>query len=104
MGLVPQKGNLMEALLLMTLTMGLLGLQSGGFATNHQDISTKYASVLFGITNATSSLAGSASVFYIGILLDATHSWPLVFQLVSCSYFFSATVYLLCATSEPQFE
>lgn len=75
-----------------------------GHRQQRQDLSTKYASVLFGTTNAAASLAGSVYVTLVGVILDATHSWALVFGLVAAGCFASALFYLLCGTSEPQFE
>lgn len=92
------------AVALLTVAMGFQGLQAGGFASNHQDISGRLASVLFGITNAFASLAGSVFVYLIGVILDATGSWALVFKLVAAVNLASAAVYVTCATSDPQFD
>jgi len=75
-----------------------------GFASNHQDISSRYAAVLFGITNALSSLMGTCSVYGTGLILEATGSWELVFSLVAGFYVFGAVGYLAWASSEQQFE
>lgn len=96
--------GLTGALLLLTLTMAGLGCQAGGFASNHQDITTKYAGVLFGLTNALSSFGGSVSVYMTGVVLDLTHSWSLVFRTVAWCNFLCLGVYLTYATSEPQFD
>eukprot|EP00798_Chlamydomonas_sp_ICE-L_P023756 gene23753-9314_t len=66
-----------EAVALITICMSAMGMQAGGFASVHTDISTKYAPVLFGITNAASSLAGCIFVYLVGIILDHLGSWPL---------------------------
>ena len=69
-----------------------------------QDISTRYASALFGITNAGASLGGLVFVYLVGIILDQTKSWSLVFSTVAVLNFISAAVYALWANCEPQFE
>ena len=69
-----------------------------------QDVSTRYAGALFGITNAGASLGGMVFVSLVGVILDRTRSWSLVFQLVSLLNFSSAAVYGIFASSEPQFE
>lgn len=93
------------AVTLLSLTMGLLGMQSGGFASNHQDISSQYASVLFGITNACASIAGSITVYAVGVVLDASgQDWALVFRGVAATCIGSAAMYAACASSEPQFD
>lgn len=80
-------------------------LQAGGFASNHQDISTQYASILFGITNASASVAGSVTVYLVGVVLDATgQNWALVFKGVAVTCLASAALYVSCASSEPQFD
>lgn len=50
-------------------------LHSHAPARAMQDISTKYASALFGITNAGASLAGLIFVYLVGVILDHTGSW-----------------------------
>lgn len=69
-----------------------------------QDIAGRYASVLFGVTNAGASLMGSVAVALVGVVLDATGSWSAVFQAVAAVNLASAALYLTCATSEPLFE
>ncbi|PNH08931.1 putative anion transporter 6 [Tetrabaena socialis] len=99
-----QQRQLTWAVALLVMTMALLGLQAGGFAATHQDISTRLASVLFGTTNAAASLAGSFFVLLVGVLLDATGSWALVFNLVGLCCLASAAAFLTLASSEPQFD
>ncbi|KAF8071161.1 PHT4 [Scenedesmus sp. PABB004] len=93
-----------EAVGLMTATLSLGGLQSAGFASNHQDLASRYAAVLFGITNALSSLMGTLSVYATGLVLDASGSWELVFEGVAVCYLLGAVGYAALASAEPQFE
>lgn len=69
-----------------------------------QDIASKYAAVLFGTTNALSSLLGSAAVYTTGRVLDESHSWSAVFDGVAACYIAGAVVYLNFASAEQQFE
>lgn len=69
-----------------------------------QDISSRYAAVLFGITNALSSLMGTCSVYATGLILESTESWSLVFQLVAGFYLLGAVGFLAWASAEQQFE
>jgi hypothetical protein len=86
-------------------SVALGGFQSAGFASNHQDIAgDRYAPVLFGVTNALSSLVGSASVYATGVLLDAGNSWSAVWTLVAGMYVFGTAGYLLLGSGERQFE
>ncbi len=96
-----QLGN---AVVLLVMTLAFLGLQAGGFASTHQDISTRLASVLFGTTNAVASLAGSAFVLAVGVILDTTQSWALVFQMIAGCCLASAALFLAWGSSEPQFD
>jgi len=93
-----------QALLLLTGTLSLGGFQSAGFAANHQDISSRYAAVLFGITNALSSLMGTFSVYATGVILERTGSWALVFELVAACYVVGALGYVSWASAEQQFD
>jgi ACS family sodium-dependent inorganic phosphate cotransporter len=92
------------ALGLMTGTLALGGVQAAGFASNHQDISSRYAPVLFGITNALSSLMGTCSVYATGVILDATSSWALVFNVVAGFYLLGALSFLSWGSGEQQFD
>jgi hypothetical protein len=60
--------------------------------------------VLFGVTNALSSLMGSASVYATGALLDSGYSWGFVFQLVAATYLIGTTAFVLGASGERQFD
>lgn len=61
------------------------GLRSHFLARAMQDISTKYASALFGITNAGASLAGLIFVYLVGVILDHTGSWWVAGKLYCCA-------------------
>uniref|UniRef100_A0A7R9V0I7 Major facilitator superfamily (MFS) profile domain-containing protein n=1 Tax=Chlamydomonas euryale TaxID=1486919 RepID=A0A7R9V0I7_9CHLO len=96
--------TLVGAVCLLSFGLFTLGMQAAGFASTHTDISTRYASALFGITNAGSSIGGMLFVFLVGVILDVYGSWSLVFQLVAGCNLFSAILFITCGTSEPQFE
>ena len=65
-----------------------------------QDIATKYASLLFGITNACSSVSGTVAVYATGEVLEATKSWNAVWQVVATIYVVGNVVYLGFAKAE----
>ena len=72
--------------------------------TADQDIAgRKYTALLFGLTNATSSLMGSASVYATGALLDAGYSWSAVFQLVVLAYVLGFFAFVTLASGERQY-
>jgi nitrate/nitrite transporter NarK len=92
------------AVALMCAALGLGGLTCSGFASNHQDLTTRYTGILFGVTNAASSLSGTCSTYATGQILDATHSWSLVFQVVAMVYVVSAASYATWASTDNQFD
>jgi len=47
---------------------------------------------------------GTFSVYATGLILESTHSWSLVFQLVALFYFAGAAAFLAWASAEQQFE
>jgi MFS family permease len=97
-----------QAAVALTLAISLAGFQSAGFASNHQDIAARYAPVLFGITNAMSSLLGTASVYGVGAVLDAygrpESGWAAVWAGLAACYVVGAAVFLRWSSSERQFE
>eukprot|EP00775_Hariotina_reticulata_P004108 gene4108-4354_t len=77
---------------------------AAGYASNHGDIATRYAGLLYGITNAGSSFAGSVAVYAVGVVLDWTRDWGVVFGAVAWCNVLSFIVYLSFATSTQLFE
>jgi ACS family sodium-dependent inorganic phosphate cotransporter len=97
--------SLGAALALLTGGVALGGFQSAGFAANHQDIaSARWAPLLFGVTNALSSLVGSASVYATGGLLDAGYGWGAVYTGLACTYLAGAVGYAALGSGERQFD
>lgn len=84
--------------------MRTLNCRSPGPPVRSQDISSRYAAVLFGITNALSSLMGTCSVYATGLILEASGSWQLVFELVAVFYLAGAAAFVAWASAEQQFE
>ncbi len=79
-------------------------MQAGGFASNHQDLASSWTPMLFGLTNACASLAGTVGVYAVGALLDWTGSWSLVLTLIAGANVASAAVYMLLASSVQVFD
>lgn len=92
------------AVTLVTLCLALGGLCASGYASNHQDLSTKYPAILFGITNSASSLTGTASTYSAGLVLDATASWSVVFLVIAVVYCLSSLLYAFWASADNQFD
>ncbi|KAK9829674.1 hypothetical protein WJX72_007295 [[Myrmecia] bisecta] len=92
------------AMVVMTLALALGGFYCAGAGCNLLDISPKYAAILFGLVNGTSSLLEAASIYGTGLILDHTKSWSLIFQLTAMIHIFGASVFMSWASSEPEFE
>jgi len=76
----------------------------GGYAVNHMDISPKHAGTLMGITNTAGTIPGIIGVFVSGLILEATNSWAMVFQVTAGVTLFGMVFYLLFASGEKQFD
>lgn len=63
--------SMVTAVTLLSATLALGGFQAAGLGSNHQDIAPRYSGILFGITNATSSIAGCAGIMGTGVALLA---------------------------------
>jgi len=66
---------------LMSVAFALSACSRAGLYCNHQDLSTRYASVLLGISNTAGALPGVLGVWAAGLMLDATGSWALAIFL-----------------------
>lgn len=93
-----------DAVAMVTAWLSLSGFSAAGYGANHQDISQRWAGVLFGLSNGLASIAGSASIYATGLVLHQTHDWSLIFTGAAGLYILGAAVYLKWASSEEQFE
>lgn len=96
--------SLGEAVAMITAWLALSGFSASGYGSNHQDISSKYTGILYGLSNGLASIAGSVSIYLTGQVLHTTHDWGLIFEAAAASYVVGALVYLQWASSEEQFE
>jgi ACS family sodium-dependent inorganic phosphate cotransporter len=76
----------------------------GGYAVNHMDISPRHAGTLMGITNTAGTIPGVIGVFITGLILEATNSWAMVFQVTAGVTLFGMVFYLIFASGEQQFD
>lgn len=67
-----------------------------------QDLSPKFAGIIFGLTNGLSSIVEAFSIYGTGLILDSRHSWPLVFQIVAGVNVLGGIFYICFASSKPQ--
>lgn len=90
------------AITIMTIGNGLGAFVSGGFAVNHMDVAPRYAGTLMGITNTAGTIPGIIGVTVSGLILAATGSWTLVFQVTAAVTLFGLICYLLMASGQRQ--
>ena len=77
---------------------------TGGFLVNHMDIGPRHAGTLMGITNTAGTIPGIVGVYVSGLILEATGSWALVFQLTAGVTLFGLVFFLLFASGKQQFD
>ena len=92
------------AIAIMSIGTGLGAFIAGGFAVSHLDIAPRYAGTLMGITNTAGTLPGIIGVYLTGLILQATGSWVLVFQLTAAITLFGLVFFLLFAKADRQFD
>jgi ACS family sodium-dependent inorganic phosphate cotransporter len=68
------------------------------------DIAPRYAGTLMGFSNTAGTIPGVVGVYVSGLILQATGSWTLVFQLSAGVTFAGLVVFLLWSSGERQFE
>ena len=57
-----------EAVVLLTLSMGFCGFQFSSFFINHGDIAPRYAGTVFGFTNTGASIPGILAPYIVGAI------------------------------------
>ena len=92
------------AIAIMTVGTALGAFVTGGFAVNHMDIAPKYAGTMMGITNTAGTIPGVIGVYASGLILEATGSWALVFQVASGITLFGLVFFLIFASGEREFD
>ncbi len=60
--------NIHAGVAVLVLGGGVEGLAWAGFAVNHLDIAPRYSSILFGITNTSSTIPGILSPLLVGYI------------------------------------
>ena len=102
--LIAQVTSVWAAIGLMCLgkMFGAFGI--GGHSVNHMDIGPRHAGTLMGISNTAGTIPGIVGVYVTGMILDATGSWTLVWQVTAGVTLFGMVFYLLFASGEKQFD
>jgi ACS family sodium-dependent inorganic phosphate cotransporter len=68
------------------------------------DIAPKYAGTMMGITNTAGTIPGVIGVYASGLILEATGSWALVFQVAAGITLFGLVFFLIFAKGEREFD
>ena len=88
------------AILIMSLGTGLGSFVTGGFAVNHMDIAPRHAGTLMGLTNTAGTIPGIIGVSASGMILQATGSWALVFQVAAAVTVFGMLFFIAFGRAE----
>jgi predicted MFS family arabinose efflux permease len=92
------------AIAVMSIGNAIGAFVTGGFAVNHMDIAPRSAGTLMGITNTAGTIPGVIGVYVSALILDATGSWALVFQVAAGVTLFGLAFYLVFASGRRLFD
>ncbi|VDN24154.1 unnamed protein product [Gongylonema pulchrum] len=91
--------NLFLAILLVSLSMGTLALNSAGHLSNHADVAPKYAGITFAISNTIATLPGlTVGPLTARLVVESSGRWWPAFILAGALNFVGAAVYANYAT------
>ncbi|MFV2089552.1 MAG: ACS family MFS transporter [Pseudomonadales bacterium] len=92
------------AIAIMSAGTALGAFVTGGFAVNHMDIAPRHAGTLMGITNTAGTIPGIIGVYVSGMILEATGSWALVFQVAAGVTLVGLVAFLLLSSGKKIFD
>lgn len=98
--LLAETENVLVAVTLLTLSIGLAAFSFAGFASNHLDVSPRHAGAIFGISNTAGTIPGIIGVALTGVLVDATGSYASAFYVTAGVYLAGLLVYLMFGTGK----
>jgi ACS family sodium-dependent inorganic phosphate cotransporter len=87
-----------NAVILLSISLGLASFAFAGVGCNHLDISPRHAGVIFGISNTAATVPGIVGVIITGVLVDQTGTYASAFYLTAGIYLFGLVFYLLFGT------
>uniref|UniRef100_A0A915PWW6 Major facilitator superfamily (MFS) profile domain-containing protein n=1 Tax=Setaria digitata TaxID=48799 RepID=A0A915PWW6_9BILA len=86
--------NLFLAVLLISLSMGALAMNSAGHLSNHADVAPKYAGITFAISNTIATLPGlTVGPLTAHLVVESSGRWWPAFILAAVLNFTGAAVY-----------
>ena len=92
------------AITIMSIGTALGAFVTGGFAVNHMDIAPRHAGTLMGLTNTAGTIPGMVGVYASGLILQATGSWAMVFQVAAAITLVGWLFFLAFARGEREFD
>ncbi|XP_076437376.1 sialin-like [Babylonia areolata] len=94
----------MEAVVMLTISVGLCGFHFSGYFINHGDIAPAYAGTLFGITNTAATVPGILAPYVVAALTTnrTREEWQHAFYVAAAVYFFGAAFYVLLGQGDVQ--
>jgi ACS family sodium-dependent inorganic phosphate cotransporter len=101
---VGEVDNVWLAIAVMATGNAIGAFVTGGFAVNHMDIAPRHAGTLMGITNTAGTIPGIIGVYVSGLILEATGSWALVFQVAAGVTLVGLAFFLVFASGRRQFD
>lgn len=102
--IVGQMESAWAAITVMSIGTALGAFVTGGFAVNHMDIAPRYAGTLMGLTNTAGTIPGMVGVYVSGLILQATDSWAVVFQVAAAVTLVGWLFFVACASGEREFD
>ncbi len=102
--IVGQMESAWAAITVMSIGTALGAFVTGGFAVNHMDIAPRYAGTLMGLTNTAGTIPGIVGVYVSGLILQATDSWAVVFQVAAAVTLVGWLFFVACASGEREFD
>ncbi|XP_052253573.1 uncharacterized transporter slc-17.2-like isoform X2 [Dreissena polymorpha] len=93
-----------EAVILLSLSMGFCGFQFSSFFINHGDIAPRYAGTIFGFTNTGASIPGILAPYIVGAITKnkTREEWLLAFYIAAGVQVLGAIIYAILAKGEVQ--
>jgi MFS family permease len=89
------------AVIIMVIALAGVPFTTAGYNSNFLDITNKYYSLLYSISNTSANIPGIVGVTLTGYILDVSnHNWSIVFLLAAIIYIVPAVLYCFIAKGE----
>jgi nitrate/nitrite transporter NarK len=99
-----QADTKIEAVLLITLALGLMSMTGSTTGPNAMDIAPRYAGIIMGMQTTAGNIAGVIVPVAVGYIVSLTGRWDLVFYLAAVIMIFAVIVWDLFATGKQVIE